>query len=112
MKHPPFVLNAQSRCIVQNTIERVAEHYKWYLHTVAIRTNHMHIIVSALETPERVLTTFKSWTTRRLRDAGCIGPNCKPWVRHGSTHYLWKMEQVTAACRYVAEGQGFDLPGA
>lgn len=32
------------------------------------------------------------------------------WSRHGSTRYLWKDESLEAACRYVREGQGGELP--
>jgi hypothetical protein len=30
----------------------------------------------------------------------------KRWTRHGSTRYLWKPEQVSAAVQYVVQKQG------
>lgn len=36
----------------------------------------------------------------------------KLWTRHGSTRYLWNEASVEAACRYVRDGQGADIPGS
>jgi len=33
-------------------------------------------------------------------------PNRKRWARHGSTGWLWKSEQVSAAIQYVVAEQG------
>ncbi|MEQ8849023.1 hypothetical protein, partial [Botrimarina sp.] len=75
-----------------------------------VRTNHAHAVVAAAATPERVMNDFKSWATRRLRDSGLVDRSAKVWSRHGSTRYLWDKRAVEAACCYVAEGQGPDLP--
>ena len=37
---------------------------------------------------------------------GLDGPARKRWVRHGSTRWLWKRENVSAAIRYVVDEQG------
>ena len=66
-------------------------------------------VVPAPEIPERVMNTLKSWSTRRMVEAGALPPGTTPWVRHGSTRYLWKHDQILSACRYVSEGQGVDL---
>lgn len=79
--------------------------------TPNVRTNHVHVVASAPETPERVMNTLKSWSTRRMVEAGVLPPGTKAWVRHGSTRYLWKPDQLEAACHYVCEGQGTDLDG-
>jgi hypothetical protein len=79
------------------------------LHAVNVRTNHVHLVVSANLTPEQVLTSLKAWCTRRLREAGLVAEGFKPWSRHGSTRYLWRTDQIEAAVSYVLEGQGSDL---
>ena len=33
-------------------------------------------------------------------------PARKRWARHGNTRWLWKSENVSAAIRYVVDGQG------
>jgi hypothetical protein len=55
------------------------------------------------------LDTFKSYSTRALRKAGLISAGIKPWIRHGSTIYLWKERDVAKAIEYVMLGQGDDL---
>ncbi len=58
------------------------------------------------------MNALKSWSTRRMVEAGVLPAKVKPWVRHGSTRYLWKNHQLEAACRYVCEDQGVDLAEA
>lgn len=108
-KHPCITLNTKRRAVVRDTIMEVTEYRDWTLHALNVRTNHVHIVVGADETPERVMNTMKSWATRRMREKGVLDAGSKAWTRHGSTRYLWKPEQLQAACRYVCEGQGVDL---
>ena len=109
MKSHEVKLDREHRNIVQKTIERVCAHFAWELHTANVRTNHVHIVVSAPESPERVMNVLKSWTTRSLVAAKLVKRGTKMWTRHGSTRYLWKERDVRTACRYVCEGQGVDL---
>ena len=50
--------------------------------------------VSALNDPEPILDSFKSYSTRALIEAALLGKNVRPWARHGSTIYLWKERDV------------------
>jgi REP element-mobilizing transposase RayT len=109
MKSNEVKLNREQRTVIQKTIDRVCAHFDWELHTVNVRTNHVHIVVSAPESPERVMNVLKSWTTRALVAAKLINQGSKMWTRHGSTRYLWKDRDVRTACQYVCEGQGVDL---
>jgi len=59
--------------------------------------------------PEPVLEAFKSYSTRALRRAGLIAAELKPWIRHGSTIYLWKERDVAKAIKYVMLSRGDDL---
>jgi hypothetical protein len=74
-----------------------------------VRTNHAHVVVTAACEPESILEAFKSYSTRALRLAKLISQTLKPWIRHGSTAYLWKERDVAKAIEYVALGQGDDL---
>lgn len=69
----------------------------------------MHTVVTAMQEPEPVLDAFKAYATRSLRRAKLMATNIKPWVRHGSTIYLWKESDVASAIEYVMLGQGDDL---
>lgn len=94
---------------MEETIKVVSERRDWTIHAMEVRSNHVHVVISAPETPEHVMNALKSWCTRRLVDADLLPRGTKVWSRHGSTRYLWKPQQVETACRYVCEGQGDNL---
>jgi len=108
-RHTSVLLNPARRKIVEEAIRDVCNHRDWTRHAMNVRRNHVHVVVSAEESPERVMNTLKSWLTRRMVEAGALPAKTKAWTRHGSTRYLWNAEQVANACRYVVEGQGQDL---
>jgi REP element-mobilizing transposase RayT len=110
LKYAPVRLDAARRRAVHQAIVDVVQHRSWTLHALNVRTNHVHVVVTADQTPERAMNTLKAWATRRMVEAGVFVAGQKPWARHGSTGYLWKPDQVEAACRYVLEQQGADLP--
>ena len=105
LSRPPFVLNPEQRTITESTIRSVCEYRGWTLHAIAVRTNHVHAVVSANQTPEKAMENFKTYATRRLREAGLIGPEDRIWTRHGSTIYLWNENAVADAVTYVTEYQ-------
>ncbi|HLA84066.1 MAG TPA: transposase [Thermoguttaceae bacterium] len=109
MAQRPVALNETCRTIVERTICEVASHRGWTLHALNVRTNHVHLVISANATPEKVMNDLKSWSTRRMVEAGLFEKGAKAWVRHGSTKYLWDEKALDNACRYVLEGQGIDL---
>ncbi len=109
LKHDPVVLDDQRRTVVDATIREVAQFRAWTIHALNVRTNHVHVVVSADVAPERVMNDFKAYATRRMAEKGILPPSTKAWSRHGSTRYLWNEESLTAAGRYVVENQGEDL---
>ncbi len=110
LKHPPFRLDSRSRAIVEQTIVDHCKFRTWDLLAFNVRSNHVHVVVSANEeSPEQVASQFKAWATRRLRTAGLVASNARLWTRHCSTRYLNNESGVRAAIRYVTEAQGPDL---
>jgi REP element-mobilizing transposase RayT len=91
--------------IVELTVREVAEHRSWIVHALAVRSNHVHVVVTAEITPENAMNSFKSWATRRMVEAGALPKGTKTWSRQGSTRYLWTPAALEAACRYVNDGQ-------
>ena len=110
LRQSPVVLHAEPRAVVHDAIGEVCRHYGWPLRALSARTNHVHVVVSSEQTPERAMNAFKSWCTRRAVEAGLVPRRARVWSRHGSTRYLWDRTSVESACRYVTEGQGGDLP--
>ncbi|MCL2346710.1 MAG: transposase [Planctomycetaceae bacterium] len=103
MKGDALTLDAKQRRLITDAIQNVCEYRQWKLLKVSVRTNHVHVVVSADIKPENVMLDFKRYATRRLVDANEIPSGTKLWTRHGSTRYLWNEDSVANACRYVEE---------
>ena len=82
------------RFLTDQTLREVCLYRDWTLHALHVRTNHVHAVVTAQATPEKVMSDFKAYATRKLRQAGSVPPRGKVWSEHGSTRYLWTEEQV------------------
>jgi REP element-mobilizing transposase RayT len=84
----------------------VAAHRGWNLWAVHVRTNHVHIVVTAPASPEKVMADFKAWASRRLREAFGESADRDRWTQHGSTRYLNSEAAVDSAIAYVVDEQG------
>lgn len=109
MKDAPFVMNHFQRQFVSEAIEVVVSHRSWSLHALNVRTNHVHIVVTAPDEiePEVVMNTFKVWATRRLRKERSVSQDRRIWARHGSTLKLLRTQEFHNACHYVLNCQDF-----
>ena len=110
LKGRPFHLNAFARMVVDDAIREVCTGRDYGLYALNVRTNHAHVVVSNSDLPEKMMDSFKAYSTKALRRAGLISSAVKPWSRHGSTRYLWTDEHISKAVEYVANGQGDELP--
>ncbi len=106
MLHDAFILDAPHRRAVDEAIREVCRFRGYELSALAVRTNHVHVVVTAECAPEPIMNAFKAYSTRKMRDQGLIGKNIHPWVRHGSTRWLWTDEAAANAVNYVLYGQG------
>jgi len=66
LSHPPFKLDEPTRKIVLNAIIEVCRYRNWILHAIHIRTEHVHIVVSAPAPPEKVMNDFKAYSSRAI----------------------------------------------
>jgi len=106
MRQAPYVLDAVRREVVLAAFPEVCSHREWTLLASHVRTSHVHAVVEACQTPERVMNAFKCYASRALEQLGVDSPGRRRWARHGSTRYLWTREAVSAAVRYVICEQG------
>jgi REP element-mobilizing transposase RayT len=106
MREAPYLLDANRRAVVLKTIREVARYRRWTLHACHVRTTHVHVIVTAQDKPEKIMSDFKAYASRRLKEHLNERADCKRWTQHGSTLYLWNEEQVAAKIDYVLNGQG------
>lgn len=106
MDQPAYRLDKSRREVVLASVRERCLQHNWSLLAAHVRTTHVHIVVQAEARPERVMNDLKSYASRCLNRMGLVGPARKRWVRHGSTRWLWKRENVSAAIRYVVDEQG------
>lgn len=111
LKSHPVKLNAKQRKCVEFAIRDVCAHRGWKIQAINIRTNHVHVVVSAGPAcPENVLRDFKAYATRALRSESLWPFDHSPWNEGGSKRYLWNAESLWNACDYVINRQGDELP--
>jgi REP element-mobilizing transposase RayT len=106
MNQDCYLLDKSKREVVLRTVLEVAAHRKWKLWAVHVRTTHVHVVVIAPVTPEKIMSDFKAWCSRRLREQFNENKNRKHWSEHGSTKYAWRMDQLEAWIEYTVTHQG------
>lgn len=106
MDQPPYHLDQVRRDAVLEAMQEVCKHRGWTLLAAPVRSNHVHTVVEAEVPPERIMSDFKAYASRRLNRIRLDEPNRKRWARHGSTRWLSKPRHVSAALQYVIAEQG------
>lgn len=110
MAQQEYVLDEPRRAVVLATILEVAKHRRWRVWAAHVRTNHVHIVVTAAAAkPEKVMSDFKAWASRRLREATGEETYRDRWTQHGSTRYLWNEQSLEQAVGYVLDEQGVPM---
>lgn len=110
MTDEALTLDDDQRAIVETTIHRHCEIRRWYLHAVACRTNHVHVVVTARVDPEIVMDQFKAWCTRHLKKHAANaqpGIACRQnwWTQRGSKRFINDDAGLAGAIQYVLEEQ-------
>ncbi|MGE3855057.1 MAG: transposase [Planctomycetota bacterium] len=108
MNEDRLTLDDAMRKVVHAAITGVCEHRGRTLRALNVRTNHVHIVLGAggIDKPEKAMNTFKSWATRRLREAHLLDEEREHvWTRHGSTRWLFHPEDAEGAADYVLNQQ-------
>ncbi len=105
LRTSPFVMGTKEREVVDRTIREVCEFRQWRLHAINVRTNHVHLVVSASADAAKVLHDVKAWPKRRLVETGLVARGACVWARHGSTRYIDTNESMLAAVDYAQRHQ-------
>lgn len=109
LKQPPVKLDSEQRRIVDSAIRDTCRIRRWNLWTVNVRTNHVHVVVTANKKPDAVMSALKANATRAMREGAVWTSELSPWEFRGSKKYLWDDEQLRSAIAYVECGQGQPL---
>lgn len=107
MIEEPFTLDQSARQVVLAALQDTCRQAGWQLHAAYVRTNHVHAVIAADASRERLLAQLKG---RASRDLGKTHPGRRrKWSRHGSVRELWTAHSVSEAVDYVVRGQGKPL---
>jgi REP element-mobilizing transposase RayT len=99
--------------VVEQTIHAHCRIRRWTLHAVNVRSNHVHLVVTADRAGRDVMKQLKAWCSRRLSDAEGIkshavarGAGRRRWFTEGGRTILIRDDtQFETAVRYVLDGQ-------
>jgi REP element-mobilizing transposase RayT len=112
MTEQAVVLNDSQRSLVERTIREVCQFRKWIVYAINVRSNHVHVVLSADLPPEQVLSQLKAWCSRRLSEQAGLpakedsrNGRKRWWTEHGSTKWINDENYLQNAIRYVNEGQ-------
>ena len=102
---------ASQRTIVDRTVREHCGIRGWEVRALNVRTNHVHLVVTADVRPAQVMSQLKAWCSRRLSEhLGLKGDRTKNglkdwWSEHGSTIWINDESHFNNAIKYVVDGQ-------
>ena len=104
MKESPFLLSPNDRPLVEKTIRKHCEIRGWQLHALNVRTNHVHVVVTASQIkPEIAVVQFKAWCTRKLQPDH---PGRRRfWTEGASKRWINDNAGLAKAIEYTLEAQ-------
>lgn len=104
---------AEQRNLVEQTIGDHCRIRGWPLHAVNMRSNHVHVVVSANRDADEVMNQFKAWCSRKLSDQAGLTERVarkagrrRWWTEGGSKKLIDSEEYLRNAIEYVLEKQG------
>jgi REP element-mobilizing transposase RayT len=107
MTQPPFVLSdAAPRDLVRDAIVALCREKGWRLWAVHVRTNHVHVVVSADRDPGRLMSDLRRERQKALNQAGFDDAKRTRWTRRGSTIHLFDQPPADGKIDYTLNRQG------
>lgn len=112
MVESPVVLTEDQRALVEQTIREHCRFRGWLLHAVNVRSNHVHVVLTADRGADEVMSQLKAWCSRKLSDAaglvGAVGKKAgrRHWFTEGGDKKVIDTEEyLQNALTYVTERQ-------
>jgi len=105
MKGEAVLLKPHDRNTVEEACFQHCEHRRWHLLAVNARTNHVHVVVVADQSPQKVRDQLKANCTRALRQQSTPLVVDRTWTTGGDCEILDSDADVEASVIYVTEAQ-------
>jgi REP element-mobilizing transposase RayT len=105
MKGKLVILNSEQRAKVEGVCHRHAEIRGWTIHAINVRSNHVHIVVTADAAPAKVRDQFKANATRVLRQETDPIANETIWTRGGDAEIVDGDNGLEQVVLYVTDAQ-------
>ena len=109
LRSASVTLNRQQRRATRLAIRETCSIRNWTLFAESVRTNHVHVVVSATVSSRRIASVLKANATRAMRSEGCWTSELGPWSRGASAKRVWTELELETVVRYVIDGQGVEL---
>ena len=106
MTQEPYLLDEPRRNLVRDAIVEECRFRGWDLLALHVRTNHVHVVVTAERAPDFVTRACKANASKRLNRAGFECRDRHRWTDGGSTKYLWREDAVEEKVAYTLHEQG------
>ena len=106
LKHPIELLNENQRTVVETEIDRLAQFRGWKIWARSARSNHVHVVVTAVEyAGNKVRDQFKANCTRVLRERWSKFVDRPVWTTGGDWKCINDEDALEQIVVYVAQAQ-------
>jgi REP element-mobilizing transposase RayT len=104
MSGEPVKLTLEQRKLVEEAIRDVAARYGWVIHSIAVQSDHVHVVITASREGEQLRDAVKAVASRALNKQ--FGKRAW-WAEKGSAKYLWERGYFHNARDYVRDQRDF-----
>jgi REP element-mobilizing transposase RayT len=106
LKHSVLILSDDSRVIVEDEVTRHCQHRNWHLWVCNARSNHVHVVVTAIGMSGKVVRDqLKANCTRGLRTHSAAFRDRPVWTSGGDWRCINSEEELERVILYVREAQ-------
>ena len=106
LNHGVVILDASMRSVADKAIREICQLRSWTLWAVAVRSNHVHAVITAADyKPTLVRDQLKAKTTRELRQTFVIWKHRPVWTAKGDIEFLDSESDIEQCVDYVVEAQ-------
>ncbi len=106
LQYEVITLNDPMRRVAEDAIREICCVRSWSLWAVAVRSNHVHVVVTAPEyVPELVRDQLKAKATKELRSGFPVWRDRPAWSAKGDIEFLDSESDIEQSVVYVVEAQ-------